>query len=95
MSTNRDDEFGMIPTITMTPNVTLSKKATEALHRATKTNAREAFLEHGAKANEHALMAAQVYHHQEATEEANYWMLNAIFETMTAIAVLLQAEHDV
>jgi len=93
VSTNRDDEFGMIPTITMTP--TISKELGEALHRATKANAREAFLEHVDKANEHALLAAQVYHHQTTTEAANYWMLNAIFETMTAIAVLLQAEHDV
>ena len=85
----------MIPTITMTPNVTLSQRATKALHRATQANAREAFLEHVDKANEHALLAAQVYHHQTTTEAASYWMLNTIFETMTAIAVLLQAEHDV
>jgi len=52
------------------------------------------FLEHAAKANEHANLAEQVYQHRETTDEANYWMLNAIFETMTAIAVLLQAEHD-
>jgi len=53
------------------------------------------FREHAAKANEHALMAAQVYHHQETTEEANYWMLNAIFDAVASVAALLQVKYGV
>ena len=51
------------------------------------------FLEHAAKANDHAKLATEVYEY--STEEANYWMLKAVFEAVVSVAALLQVKYGI